>query len=82
VIPYPERVVGLDVIEAHAGVIVTAAPVPVILPFASTVNGVTAVAELLYVPKVTPELANVTVMAVVPEPVASPDRVIVWFPVK
>ena len=47
VMPYPVSVVGLLVTELNAGVTATATPVAVIRPLASTVNGVTAVAELL-----------------------------------
>ena len=50
VMPKPDRVVGLPLTLVHAGVTVTAAPMAVTLPLASTVNGVCAVAELLYAP--------------------------------
>ena len=75
--PYPANVVGLPVIDAHAGVIVTAVPIDVILPFASTENGLTDVAELLYVPAVTPVFARVKLIvpATEPLPVTSPDSV-------
>jgi hypothetical protein len=43
VIPYPVSVVGVPVMLDHAGVIVTAVPVDVIRPFASTVYGVICV---------------------------------------
>lgn len=75
-IPYPPRVVGFPVMLEKAGVMVTAAPVEVTRPFASTVIGVIAVAELLTVPAVTPEFDRVTVMAPDPVPVASPDRTV------
>ena len=45
--PNPDSVVGLPVTLDQAGVRVTAAPVPVIRPFASTVKGVMAVVPLL-----------------------------------
>ena len=50
------------------------------LPFASTAKTGTWVA-LPYVAAVTPEFANVAEIAVVPDPVTSPDTVMVWFPV-
>jgi hypothetical protein len=51
-----------------------------ILPLLSTVmTGTTT--ELPYVEPVTPEFANVTAIEVVPEPVASPESVMDWFPV-
>lgn len=68
-------------IELHAGVTVTALPVDVILPLESTVNGVTVVALLLYVPDVTPELARVAVPVTLPEPSNEP-LVYVTSPVK
>ena len=56
------------VILLQAGVILTGDPTLVILPLASTVNGLTCVLLLLYVPAVTPELANVKALDLLPEP--------------
>jgi hypothetical protein len=47
----------------------------VILPLLSIV-----ISAFVYAPGVTEVFAKVTVIAVDPEPVASPDRVIVWLP--
>ena len=79
--PKPERVVGLPLTLVHAGVTVTAVPIAVTRPLASTVMGDTAVALLLYVPAVTPLAAKVSAMEVVPEPVTSPETVMFWLAV-
>ena len=81
VMPKPDRVVGLPLTLVHAGVTVTAAPMAVTLPLASTVKGVCAVAELLYVPAVTPLAARVSAIDVVPEPVTSPETAMFWLAV-
>ena len=79
----PVTVVGLLVILDHAGVIVTVVPTDVILPLASTVNGLTVVPSLLYVPAVTPLVTNVKAAVAVALPskdtdqLASPDADIV-----
>ena len=59
--PNWDRFAGTLVMLPQAGVRVTALPVPVMRPLASTVYGVIAVAELLYVPAVTPLALSVSV---------------------